>query len=36
MFINKGGNNMDEFIKDRDEAFASGDIEKVRAYCKKY
>ena len=27
---------MDEFIKDRDEAFASGDIEKVRAYCKKY
>jgi hypothetical protein len=27
---------MDEFIKDRDEAVASGDIEKVRAYCKKY
>ena len=27
---------MDEFIKDRDEAFASGDIEKVRTYCKKY
>ena len=27
---------MDEFIKDRDEAFASGDEEKVKAYCKKY
>ena len=27
---------MDEFIKDRDEAFASGDIEKVKAYCEKY
>ena len=27
---------MDEFIKDRDEAFASGDEDKVRAYCKKY
>lgn len=27
---------MDEFIKDRNEAVASGDIEKVRAYCKKY
>lgn len=27
---------MDEFIKDRNEAIASGDIEKVRAYCKKY
>ena len=27
---------MDEFIKDRDEAFASGDIAKVREYCKKY
>ena len=25
-----------EFIKDRDEALASGDEEKVRAYCKKY
>ena len=27
---------MDELIKDRDEAFASGDEEKIRAYCKKY
>ena len=27
---------MDEFIKDRNEAVASGDIKKVRAYCKKY
>lgn len=25
-----------EFIKNRDEALASGDIEKVRAYCEKY
>lgn len=25
-----------EFITDRDEAFASGDIEKVKEYCKKY
>ena len=32
----RGGNVMDEFIKDRDEAFASGDIAKVREYCKKY
>ena len=27
---------MEEFIRDRDEAFASGDEEKIRAYCKKY
>lgn len=27
---------MDEFIKDRDEALASGDPDKMRAYCKKY
>lgn len=27
---------MDELIKDRNEAFASGDEEKIRAYCKKY
>lgn len=25
-----------EFIKDRNEAFASGDKEKLLAYCKKY
>lgn len=25
-----------DFVKDRDEAFASGDIKKVREYCKKY
>lgn len=28
--------SLEEFIKDRDEAFASGDVEKVREYCKKY
>lgn len=28
--------NLEEFIKDRDEAFASGDEEKVKEYCKKY
>lgn len=27
---------MDEFIKDRDEALASGDPDKMKAYCKKY
>ena len=27
---------MEEFIKDRNDAFASGDIEKVKAYCEKY
>ena len=27
---------MDEFLKDRDEAFASMDENKIRAYCKKY
>lgn len=27
---------MEEFIRDRDEAFASGDEKKIRAYCKKY
>lgn len=26
----------DEFIKDRNEAFASGDLKKIKAYCKKY
>lgn len=24
------------FIEDRNEAFSSGDIDKIRAYCKKY
>ena len=28
--------DLEEFIKDRDEAFASGDEEKVKEYCKKY
>lgn len=27
---------MDEFVKDRDEALASGDPEKMKTYCKKY
>lgn len=27
---------MEDFIKDRNEAFMSGDEEKVKAYCKKY
>lgn len=27
---------MTEFIKDRNEAFASGDPDKVKEYCKKY
>lgn len=27
---------MDEFIKDRNEAFASMDKDKILAYCKKY
>lgn len=27
---------MKEFIKDRNEAFASMDEEKIRAYCNKY
>ena len=27
---------MEDFIKDRDEAFASMDEEKIKAYCKKY
>ena len=27
---------MDEFLKDRKEAFSSGDEKKIRAYCKKY
>lgn len=26
----------EEFIKDRNEAFSSGDINKIREYCKKY
>lgn len=26
----------EEFIKDRNEAFASGDKEKILTYCKKY
>ena len=25
-----------DFIKDRDEAFASGNVDKVKTYCKKY
>lgn len=25
-----------DFIEDRNEAFASGDEEKIKAYCKKY
>lgn len=25
-----------EFVKDRDEAFASMDEEKIKAYCRKY
>lgn len=28
--------NLEEFIKDRDEALASGDIERVKEYCRKY
>ena len=24
------------FIEDRNEAFASGDIDKIKAYCRKY
>lgn len=27
---------MSDFLKDRNEAFASGDEKKIRAYCKKY
>ena len=27
---------MEEYIKDRNEAFVSGDKEKIIAYCKKY
>lgn len=27
---------VEDFMKDRDEAFASGDTEKVKEYCKKY
>lgn len=27
---------MQEFIKDRNEAFASGDINRIKEYCKKY
>lgn len=27
---------MKDFIKERDEAFASGSEKKIRAYCKKY
>ena len=27
---------MDDFVKDRNEAFASMDKEKIRAYCNKY
>ena len=27
---------MDKFIKDRNEAFISGDEKKIKAYCKKY
>lgn len=27
---------MDEFIKDRNEAFASMDEKKIKDYCKKY
>ena len=28
--------NQEEWLKDRDEAFASADPEKVKEYCKKY
>lgn len=28
--------DLEEFKKDRDEALASGDPEKMKAYCKKY
>ena len=28
--------DLEEFIKDRNEAFASGNEEKVREYCRKY
>ena len=27
---------MKEFIKDRNETLASGDIDKIKEYCKKY
>ena len=27
---------MEDFIQERNEAFASGDVEKIIAYCKKY
>ena len=27
---------MEEFIKDRNETLASGDINKIKEYCKKY
>lgn len=26
----------EEFVKDRNEAFASGDINKIKEYCNKY
>ena len=28
--------DLEEFRKDRDEALASGDPDKMKAYCKKY
>lgn len=28
--------DLEEFMKDRDEAFASGDEEKIKEYCRKY
>lgn len=28
--------DLEEFKKDRDEALASGDPDKMKAYCKKY
>lgn len=27
---------MEDFIKDRNEAFSSGDVDKIKEYCKKY
>ena len=27
---------MEEFIKDRNDAFASGDMDKIKEYCTKY
>ena len=29
-------NSLEEFIKDRNEAFTSKDVNKIIAYCKKY